>query len=883
MKKVKRYGFLVLLALGIAAALAAGAVVVRRHLRAQLYEERAAQLTQVTIQLRTTLRNALDAQWETLDAAEKVFSEGGCTVKSQGQIFMAVRRINRLMNADSRNSFLFLLDDTGNCYDSSGKRGIWGDINQITDNGKRHTFISDSATYDEVCWAFVSKLDAPVQLTDKGGTITHLVWMKEISSIDEYYDSQTYDGKNETYILKENGTRMYDNTGEGDSISSYNVFKALRSMKHLREKNFDAAYEVLKNAGTVSTNVSLDGKEYYYGLADLEEYGTILMFLIPAQYVAPSTIAMVGSVLRVFFIFALVVLLLGVLFAAAIVRLQSWLVRYEQEQKNFRQQEELNLRLQQSNEALKSSMEASQEAFRIAQAANSAKSEFLSNMSHDIRTPMNAVMGLSTMLGKEAENPERVRDYARKILASSQHLLGLINDVLDMSKIESGRTTLNLTEFNIADMVEELGVIVRPQAKGMKQSFEITVKDISSEYVIGDKLRLNQILLNLLSNAVKYTQPGGAIHLRISQLPQTGKNFARFRFVVSDNGPGMSEEFQERIFEPFTREQNSNTNRIQGTGLGMAITKNLIELMGGSITMDSRPGEGSAFTVELELRLQQTEIDQEFWKKHGITHMLVVDDEMEICTGIVSTMSGTGVSMQVATDGRTAVAMTQCAVKDGRSFDLILLDWKMPDMDGLETARRIRRIVPKNIPIMILTAYDWKEIEEEAYESGISGFLPKPFFVTNFMQTVEQITEEPQLQEEAEAAGAFAGKHFLAAEDNRLNCEVLRELLRMKGATVDFAQDGREAVSMFEQAKPGQYAAVFMDVQMPVMNGYEAAKAIRACAHPEAKSIVIVAMTADAFAEDVRRALRSGMNAHTVKPVDMDVLEKILLEQWKKA
>jgi len=522
--------------------------------------------------------------------------------------------------------------------------------------------------------------------------------------------------------------------------------------------------------------------------------------------------------------------------------------------------------------------EALKDALSTAVAANSAKSNFLSNMSHDIRTPMNAIVGLCTLLTKDAENPDRVREHTKKIAASSQHLLGLINDVLDMSKIESGKTTLNISEINLAELVNEIVTIIHPQAKAKSQEFDVSVTDMRNEHVLGDKLRINQILINLLSNAVKYTQVGGHILLRITQLPLEKKNYAHYRFVVQDNGCGMSEEYLKVIFEPFTREEKHTISKIQGTGLGMAITKNLVDLVGGTIVVESRQGKGTTFTVDLELRLQDVEIDQEFWTHHGITHALIVDDEVEVCTHIIGAMSGTGVSMQFAVDGRTAVAMTEKALGKGHGFDLILLDWKMPDMDGIETARRIRKVVPDNIPIMILTAYDWSEIEEEAMDAGITGFLPKPFFLTNFMQTVKKIADATKAEESAETENVLEGRRFLVAEDNELNAEILSELLDMMGASVNIVENGQKAVEAFAAAGHGEYDAILMDIQMPVMDGYEATRAIRASDRPDAKDIPIIAMTANAFAEDVKEALDCGMNAHVAKPIDLKRLGKVLRE-----
>ena len=519
------------------------------------------------------------------------------------------------------------------------------------------------------------------------------------------------------------------------------------------------------------------------------------------------------------------------------------------------------------------------EALEIAEVANRSKSTFLSNMSHDIRTPMNAIVGLSTLLQRDAEDAEKVREHTRKITASSQHLLGLINDVLDMSKIESGKTTLNIGDFNLAELVDELGVIMRPQAKAKKQEFNVHVQDIHNEDLVGDKLRINQVLINILSNAVKYTPDGGTIDLSVQQLGQATQDISRIRFTIADNGIGMTEEYQKEIFQPFTRETRTVVNQIQGTGLGMAITKSLVDLMGGVISVTSKVGEGSTFVLELDLRVQNHEDDLTFWKDHHISNTLVVDDEADICTGILSAMAGTGVSMQFALDGATAVRMTQSANKEGRNFDLILLDWKMPGMDGLETARQIRATVPAHIPIMILTAYDYEEIRDEGLSVGIDGFLSKPFFLSNFKEVVRTL-DKSRVTETVDVGASLKGRHFLCAEDNELNAEILAELLDIEGATCDRACDGKEAVEMFSAAPAGTYDAILMDVQMPVLDGYGATRAIRALDLPQAASIPIVAMTANAFADDIRDALNAGMNAHVAKPVDMANLIQVLARLW---
>ena len=364
----------------------------------------------------------------------------------------------------------------------------------------------------------------------------------------------------------------------------------------------------------------------------------------------------------------------------------------------------MNARLEESNAMLARSKETAEQAFRIAEEANRAKSSFLSNMSHDIRTPMNAIVGFAALLNRDAKNPEKVREYTRKITASSQHLLGLINDILDISKIEAGKTVLNLSEESIVDLMENLDSIIRPQMKERGHTFEVYSRDIRHERVEMDKLRLNQILLNLLSNAVKYTPEGGHVTLTVRELPQNAKRLAHFRFVVEDDGYGMSPEYLQKIFQAFTREEDSVTNKIQGTGLGMAITKNLLDLMGGKISVESEKGKGSVFTVDLELRISEQAIDRDFWKKNGIARMLAADDEAMVCENIRMTMEEAGVAVDCARNGREALERVRQSEREDRLYDLVLLDWKMPEMDGVETARRIREEFPA--PLLVLSSYE---------------------------------------------------------------------------------------------------------------------------------------------------------------------------------
>lgn len=513
---------------------------------------------------------------------------------------------------------------------------------------------------------------------------------------------------------------------------------------------------------------------------------------------------------------------------------------------------------------------ALEDAYQSAQAANDAKRTFLFDMSHDMRTPMNAIIGLSGLLDRDAGDPEKVRSYSRKINASGQHLLGLINEVLDMSKIESGKTTLNLSPFSLSELVEELTAIFQSQAREKAQTLQLRVFDVPQERLIGDKLRLSEILTNLLSNAVKYTPEGGCVKLTVQGLPQTTQGYVHLLFLIADNGIGMSPEFVQHIFDPFARENNSTVSGIHGTGLGMTITKSLVDLMGGSISVESVQGQGSTFRVELELRPAEGDDEPGFWKEHDVSKALILGPDEGICQSIQSLMASTGVELQYTTDSIRAMDLAA-----GTTFDLILLDRTLPGMDALEAVRRIRAR-SGNLPTLLLIDNDWIAMEDEARSAGASGFLPAPFAMSTLRKAVSECRCQPEAQAVDDQKPVLEGLRLLVAEDNDINAEILMELLDMEGVTCERAVNGREAVTLFQSKPVGYYDGVLMDIQMPEMNGYEAARAIRALNCSDAAEIPIVAMTANAFAEDVQKSLEAGMNAHIAKPVDLNILKSVL-------
>ncbi len=518
------------------------------------------------------------------------------------------------------------------------------------------------------------------------------------------------------------------------------------------------------------------------------------------------------------------------------------------------------------------------EALQAAQAASNSKTMFLSNMSHDIRTPMNAVLGFTTLLARDAENPEKVREYTKKITASGQHLLSLINDVLDVSKIESGKVVLNVEEFTLNDLVSSVDAIIRPMARAKSQKFHLEVTGVRYEHLMGDETRVNQVLINLLSNAVKYTPEGGNIWFRMIGLRQRSTQFEHLRIEVEDDGYGMTPEYLETIFDAFTRAENSTTNKVQGTGLGMAITKSIVELMGGTIDVTSEVDKGSLFRVELEFRIPEGHTDRQFWEENGISRILLVSEE-ETCRNIRTLMEDVGVFVEMVSREEKIRELSEgggpMALQEG--FQLILLDPDTPGMDGVQTVKGIRELVPYTVPLLLLASEEAEGMEEALLLPG-TGLLPKPFFVSALKEKIVEMkaVSEKGGQDRPKEDGNLAGLHFLAAEDNEINAEILAEILAIEGASCEVAENGQIAVERFKNSAEGQFSAILMDVQMPVMNGYDATRAIRALQRSDAGTIPIIAMTANAFAEDEREALDAGMDVHLSKPIDVELLKKVI-------
>lgn len=531
--------------------------------------------------------------------------------------------------------------------------------------------------------------------------------------------------------------------------------------------------------------------------------------------------------------------------------------------KAARQSYELNQKLKESHHELET-------ALMHAESANSAKTTFLNNMSHDIRTPMNAIIGFTSLAASHVDNKEKVKQYLSKISTSSEHLLSLINDILDMSRIESGKVKINENPLHLPELLHDIRTIVQPNITSKQLDFLIDTVDVKNEDIIADKLRLTQILLNILSNGIKFNRTGGTISLRIRQLKSAPTGYGNYQFIIRDTGIGMKPEFQEHIFESFTREETSTVSGIQGTGLGMAITKNIVDMMGGTITVKSEEGQGSEFTVNLTFKLCGEAKSYEKIEQLQGLKVLVADDDTDTCLSISGMLTEIGMRSEWTVSGKEAVIRAKHSMEMGDEFYAYIIDWLMPDMNGIETVRRIRRVIGDSSPIIILTAYDWSDIEEEAKEAGVTAFCEKPLFMSQLRELLTNPV--PKTKEPEKREWIYNGKRILLVEDNELNQEIAQTILEDAGFMVETANDGVEAVKKMEQAVPGQYDLILMDIQMPVMNGYEAAKQIRSLKNRETASVPIVAMTANAFEEDREKSYEAGMNGYLAKPVSAEAL-----------
>lgn len=859
----------VLFVLVLTAALSVGILYIRSYMIKQTVQERSSQLEEMISQIRANMDTGLETHWNLVTGIKATVE--GKYYEDEEELTGAIGMLEESFCTDLYSCRVMLLDTMGTAHLVDGDMGIWDDISRLADGDERHTFVSDTSNVDGTFLAFTQKLDQPIIVGEDENRFTHLVLLKDIKSLKQYYTTESYGGNAATYIIKKNGILAYYDA-QDDIIGAKNIFKALENAEYVQKRSFDEIREHLDSDGVVAANILIDQTEYYYCLTMLSEYDMTLMLLIPAEYVAASTMDMMNSTLRVVTTVMAVVAILIVLAFISLIMMQRSNQLVKIEQKN---NQELNrLRL------------AAEEAMVAAESANKAKSTFLSNMSHDIRTPMNAVIGFATLALANADNAEKVKDYLAKILSSSNHLLSLINDVLDMSRIESGKIHLEEREANLSDILHDIKTIISGEIHAKQLELYMDVMDVIDEDVFCDKTRLNQVLMNLLSNAIKFTPAGGTISVRVSQIPHKIEGKGLYEICVKDTGIGMSQEFAQKIFDPFERERTSTVSKIQGTGLGMAISKNIIDMMGGTMEVHTEKGKGTEFVIRLEMRLQREHRQVEKIKELTGLKALVVDDDFNTCDSVSKMLVQVGMRSEWTLSGKEAVLRAKQSIGMNDAFNAYIIDWRLPDMNGIEVARQIRSL-NDDTPIIILTAYDWNDIEEEARAAGVTGFCSKPMFMSDLRDTLlnafGQLQEERNNHAMPDTSADFEGKHLLLVEDNELNREIALEILGEYGFRIDTAENGAEALEKVSASRPGEYDLVLMDIQMPVMNGYEATKHIRMLDDSSKSSIPIIAMTANAFDEDRKAASDCGMNGFISKPIDLKEVIHVLNSVFGKS
>ena len=716
-------------------------VMSQTYIQNLVYHERLSQMEEVTHQMFRSLEDVIDNHWDDVDVQCNYLAY--MPMETTDDLFSYLEKLSELSNYKEKQIELIAVDSAGHYYTEHGRMGLLRGMSYLESAPERVSYVSNSLTEDDSRMVFLKQLPTPITLQsgEKEITLRYFGISQCMTQLNDYFRCDAYENNNSVYVLDNNGFKLF-NANETELLKGHNVYTVLSQMSYLHGSSFAEAKERLTRTGSCYSNAVLDGTEYFYALKQMENAQWTLAFLVPAEYVAVNTQKLVNIVMVIIIVIALAF--------SVVTVFVGWFLLRQKQQQELQAEKEANLRLEQYNihltqvnDELRQAQDIAAEALQSAERASKAKTDFLANMSHDIRTPMNAIIGITTLMKNELHEPEKLAEHLGKLESSGQLLLGIINNILDMSRIESGKTTLNVEKMNLPQQIRQLDSIIRQQAGQRRQTFTVNTH-LQHENVLADPNRLNQVLMNILSNAVKYTPKGGHIRLEVEELPRN-EHFARYRFVVQDDGIGMSEEFQKTLFDPFTREEKSGTNKVQGTGLGMAITKSIVDLMGGTIHVESTPGKGTRFEVVLEF-----------------------------------------------------------------------------------------------------------PIDAEA----------------------DTVQEAQVLPEEEETASPLSGMKFLCAEDNAINAEILEMLLESKGAHCKIYPNGQEIVDAFASVKPGEYDMILMDIQMPVMDGLEATRRIRNGENPLGRIIPILAMTANAFLEDMQKSKEAGMDVHLSKPVDIAALEQ---------
>ena len=706
-----------------------------------VYHERLNQMEEVTHQMFRSLEDVIDTHWDEVNVQCNYLYY--TPLKTDTEFYRYLKKLSELSNYHERQIELVAVDSDGHYYTENGGMGLLREMNYLADSPQWVSYVSNSLTVDDSRMVFLEQLSTPITLQsgEKEITLRYFGISQSMTQLNDYFRCDAYENNNSVYVLDNDGFKLF-NANDTELLKGHNVYTVLSRMSYLHGSSFAEAKERLDRTGSCYSNAVLDGTEYFYALKQMENAWWTLAFLVPAEYVAVNTQKLVNIVMIIIIVIAMVF--------SVITVFVGWFLLRQKQQQELQAEKEANLRLEQyniqltqANDEMRRAQDAAAEALQSAERASKAKTDFLANMSHDIRTPMNAIIGITTLMKNELHQPEKLAEHLGKLENSGQLLLGIINDILDMSRIESGKTTLNVEKMNLPQQISQLDSIIRQQAGQRRQTFTVNTH-LQHENVLADPNRLNRVLMNILSNAVKYTPTGGHIRFEVDELPRN-EHYARYRFVVQDDGIGMSEAYQKTLFDPFTREERSGTNKVQGTGLGMAITKNIVDLMGGSIGVESATGKGTRFEVVLEF-----------------------------------------------------------------------------------------------------------PVDAEA----------------------DTVPEAQVLPEEEEETSPLSGMKFLCAEDNAINAEILEMLLKANGASCTICSNGQEIVDAFASVKPGEYDMILMDVQMPVMDGLEATRRIRSGENPLGRIIPILAMTANAFLEDMQKSREAGMDEHLSKPVDIAALEQ---------
>ena len=832
-------------------------------------QEALALLTENAVQMDSIIENQLTNNWKQIDTI--------CVALENMENHSAEMVASFLHNSSPEAYNMLLLSNEGSCLNSSGEWGIKQiskDLLPLIQGQERILLLRQDKDKDILMFGTRIK---PFFVEEK--EMNFLFVYYKLDSYLSLLKMESFGGNGQIRIIDSKGTTLLHSDNLSDSENRYlffGTFKNAEFLQHDVVKDSESFREYVLSGKSDAIHVVLEsGENKIISFSKIPDLDWHIIISIDQSLVMGTRLKSVENISRT----SLLAVMFIVLFSLIIISFIVYQSQKKTKEQN-RELENLNEQLRENNSSLEEARHLAEQSFYVTEEANKAKSTFLSNMSHDIRTPMNAIIGYTTLALTNATNTEKVKDYLGKILSSSNHLLSLINDILDMSRIESGKIKIDETEANLSDMLHDIKTIINGQIHAKQLELFMDVIDVSDEDVICDKTRINQVLLNLLSNAIKFTPSGGTVSVRVAQIHNAPAGKGLYEIRVKDTGIGMSPEFAEHVFEPFERERSSTVSKIQGTGLGMAISKNIIDMMGGKIEVHSEPDKGTEFIITLELRLQSEQRSVEKIKELTGLKALVVDDDFNTCDSITKMLVQVGMRSEWTLSGKEAVLRARQSIEMNDAFHAYIIDWRLPDMNGIEVTRQIRAL-GDNTPIIILTAYDWSDIEAEARAAGVTGFCSKPMFMSDLRESLLNALGHRQKKEESvlpvtKETDSFKGKRLLLVEDNELNREIAYEILNEYGFIVDTAENGKEAVDKIAASKHGDYDLVLMDIQMPVMNGYDATRGIRALKDTVLADIPIVAMTANAFDEDRRAAAECGMNGFISKPINMDEVIAVL-------